>query len=273
MLLSDEPCKLSLVDGTAFFWPDTDISAYVGTEGSYTPYIVEITDDAGKVAIGYLGAVGGGKTLGSELTTNGNMETDDNWQAVNTPTTFEQSTDQKHGGLNSWKFTVDAQFEGIEPKDADKFSLTIGVLYEFDCWVYPDDTTTCRIGVNDSSGWIVAEDKIGLDQDGWNNITRYCTCAGSTVSGYVVVASPTAQVSGTWYNDDFSFKPVTDCPATALKVVSALDGSTHNWTSIETGFDYNQADYDVSIAVALIRSAHNFNATGRTFNFNAKAGP
>jgi len=56
--------KQSLVDGTAFIDIGADISTdYAGADTGDHDYFIEVMDSAGKIASGWIGAIGGGETL------------------------------------------------------------------------------------------------------------------------------------------------------------------------------------------------------------------
>ena len=59
--------RLSLVDGTAFFDCGADLSAYAGLDTGSHEYLIKVYDDDGYSIQGYVGAVGGGETLGAEV--------------------------------------------------------------------------------------------------------------------------------------------------------------------------------------------------------------
>ena len=63
--------RMSLVDGTAFFWVNgLDLSAYAGLDsGSHEYYLKVYSKSNGASMGGYVGAGGGGETLGAELLT------------------------------------------------------------------------------------------------------------------------------------------------------------------------------------------------------------
>jgi len=63
--------RFSLVDGTAFFDCGADLSAYAGLDSGSHQYLIKVYDDDGYSIQGYVGAVGGGVTLGSNLAPTG----------------------------------------------------------------------------------------------------------------------------------------------------------------------------------------------------------
>lgn len=84
----------------------------------YTPCYIEVLDGAGKKATGYIGAVGAGETLGSELIVNGGFDADTNWNKgvgwsiagnVAVATDVSSSLYQAKDSITGWlhKFSLD----------------------------------------------------------------------------------------------------------------------------------------------------------------------
>ncbi len=152
---------------------------------------------------------------GDELLANVDMETSSgsatgggtaiaNWSDFGTPAAREQSTTQAHGGSNSCKFTVNAEYEGIE---SDAFTVVAGRTYYLSCEVYPDDTTTVDIRMIQGGGsTTLTQNFTGKTENAWNTITTTFVCTQSGDGAHIVFSSPTGQTSGSWYIDDVTFK-------------------------------------------------------------------
>ena len=195
---------------------------------------------------------------GDELLANVDMETSSgsatgggtaiaNWSDFGTPAAREQSTTQAHGGSNSCKFTVNAQYEGIE---SDAFTVVAGRTYYLSCEVYPDDTTTVDIRMIQGGGsTTLTQNFTGKNENAWNTITTTFVCTESGDGAHIVFSSPTGQTSGSWYIDDVTFKEVgtasgwtdadqqLDIPQTALQSFNEL--AWFPGTDSGTDFDIN----------------------------------
>ena len=155
-------------------------------------------------------ATGGGTAIG-------------NWSDFGTPAAREQSTTQEHGGSNSCKFTVNAQYEGIE---SDPFTVLLGTTYIVDCWVYPDDTTTVDIRMIQGGGsTTLTQNFTGLTEKAWNNIITTFECIQAGTGAHIVFSSPTGQTSGNWFIDDVTFKE---------------QGTASGWTEADQQLDIPQ---------------------------------
>ncbi len=217
-----EACKLSLVDGTAFLWPGTDISAFAGVEGSSTPYQVTVGDDGGKFAKGWAGAVGGGEALGGEIVTNGTFTADTDW-------TINSATITIAGGELHFLNTVNNR--GIKQNAVASHN---GELIK------------TSLDVANATG-------LAVKHYVFSDWTPVVIGSNGTHVDYILVGSDAVELklwhwagAGTADMDNFSMKQVIDCPATALHIVNAKNGSTQNWTSIDAGFNYNAASYTVT---------------------------
>jgi hypothetical protein len=144
-------------------------------------------------------AVTAGPLTRSELE-DGTMELNAGWQSYSTPTTEERSSEQKHSGEYSRKFAVNAQLEGTR---SGIFTTTAAAEYEYEMWVYPDDTTnvTVLVRAGDDSTNDENTTYTGLVQDAWNYISGKFTATGGD-STYIAIISPTGEAAGTWYVDD-----------------------------------------------------------------------
>ncbi len=126
--------------------------------------------------------------------TNGTMEADANWGHINGATNAQDST-KFYSGENSWKFTVDAQYEGIT---SAAFAVTNGVIYQFTAWVYPDDTTNVWINVKAGNGStnIINETVTGLTENAWNSVVMDYkeTVGGAAAPPSLVTTAPKVYV-------------------------------------------------------------------------------
>lgn len=215
--------RLSLVAGTAF----VDFSS-AGTLTPYLNYRLVLTDSAGKKAIGYIKSAGTGETLSeTELVTNGTFDSDiAGW----TPTV--------NGGTIAWdagtmKFTEPAS--SVNMYATQSTTTEAGALYKASLTVAATDNNySCiRLGTTALTSNIGASGYIGV-----GTVTIY-RVAPSTVAWFTA----TYAGGGTKYanQDNASFKQVLTPSATGVTITSTPNGSTYNWASVESGFNYNDA--------------------------------
>jgi len=192
-------------NGNAFFWSSVDLSFYL-------KHFIELIDAAGKKATGYIGAVGAGETLGSELITGWTNGGYDTWASAGVDITSAIGlTDalragwQQYTSSSGWlvKLITTLAYTGNQPF----------------FWILNHPEYTNRTEINDLV--------VGAN-------TKYRTLLSA--------ADDIAFITGAITNYSVisnSFKRVTDPPSTAVHIVSSLNGTTRNWASIESGFDPN----------------------------------
>jgi hypothetical protein len=254
-----DPVKLSIgstfnygdfANGNAFFWSSLDLSSYAGTDLGSTPYWIELTDNTGKKATGYIGAVGAGETLGSELVTNGDMETGNpptGFTAWSAPATFEQSSTQKHGGSYS-AHIIGTDSRGFYSRNGLKIYRN---NYKLSFWYYI------------ISGGLRG---IILKSDGTSHLVEIHYSTSGSWQNAEIIATETAASdtydfgfqtygSSEFYIDDLSLRQILDPPATGIHIISSFNGLTRNWSSIESGFDPNNIAswkiYTTNLSIAI----------------------
>jgi hypothetical protein len=147
-------------------------------------------------------------TLGSELVPNGDMELDDNWNDIGSPTTNERSTEKVYSGKYSRKCVANAGSEGLK---SDTFSLVAGTVYKVSFYYY------LEIAAGPTFRWIMKlKDGDGTDLDpshnltvtgAWTNVTFYTTATATGSSSSFQVFQSLGGDS-TFYLDNVSVKPV-----------------------------------------------------------------
>lgn len=248
---------LSLADGQAFIAASgVDLSPYAGVEGTSTPYMITVHDSAGKTARGYIGAADAGETLGSNIiTTNPGFEsaltsgTDDDANSDNFPNWTETNddangaktlamTDSVHGGTRAAKIIRGTVLATMAR--AIQALTTDGKLYKLSVWNHGDGTYSGRITL--SNAWSTTY--TGITGTSYAETVWYFTDPAANVS---LTLYPPGFVNAYAYFDDISIQEVTNGPATGVHIVSEKDGSTRNWTSIDSGFDYNDSAYTFEV--------------------------
>lgn len=238
----------SMVNGAAFINDSGQtFTSYLRAYG-VSNYTLMATDAAGKVAFGYIGEIGTGRTLGSNGLTNGDNEA----ALVSTITdingTTTQSDEQAHAGTYSAKFTCDA---AVSDHYTRFTGLTVGALYEADTWVYlPSSQTTTRLTLIGTNGSPAVDYTELTDQ--WVNLTGDLTLTSDWAG---ILGNETVVDGEYWYQDDLAFKQVLTPTSNGVVIYSTKTGTTQNWTLVESGFNAN------TIASYSIRKA-DFQITG-----------
>jgi hypothetical protein len=226
----------------AFFWASLDLSPYHGTDLGSTPYRIEVIDGAGKKAIGYIGAVGAGLTYADLI--NGDL-LNGNFETGNPPTgwgnsgleTYEKSGTQKHGGNYSAHFIDSIPNMGGFYTYPSVPTYVAGRLYYSSFWYYLiSGVLHYRFQDGDNSFLTYG---YGSVIGSWTNIERRYTSLVGGAGAYVSFLNASATVACECYIDDVSLQHITDPPATAVHIVSSLNGTVRDWASKESGFNPN----------------------------------
>lgn len=203
-------------DGEAMFFHDSiDFSSYAGTDGGSTPYRLVFTDSAGKVAVAYGGAAGGGEALGAELFTEWiqrpGYEPDISCVIDGDALAFESS------------YRYDARIYAVIDAIKDRiYKISLG-----SCVLHSGGFYKESFGL--SSGQVLADYPV-LFVEGEYYKTPILDCSYFFIRA---VASINMSLGGLGVN------PLTDVPVTGLHLMSAKNGTTRNMTSVETGFNPN----------------------------------
>jgi hypothetical protein len=231
--VTDANMKLSMVDGAAF----VDFSA-AGTLTAYLGQKLTITDSENKKAVGFIKAAGTGETYGSELVTNGDMEDGDpptgwTYDANTAASSVAGDTGQalktvavNPAGTHLMAYQVlagsagqliKASMDGKAVSSSSYFFLTIGA------------TTALYQSEGYTSSWATR--------------TGYVVHTGSADLRLRTYTDRT----GEGHFDNATAKQVLTPSATGVTITSTPNGTTYNWTSIESGFNYNDAVYTYTI--------------------------
>jgi hypothetical protein len=250
-----------MANGFAFIRVEgVDLAAFAGSPG-YTPYKLILTDSSGKKAVGWIAEGDSEETLGDELLQNPGFETytgtyDDG--VSDNFTNWTETNDDAHGS----KTEATATFhDGVRAVKLSKGSVTAGNVYQrptatagklYKVVFYTRGNLgkagRYRIYDNDI-GTIVGIVTTGVTGDSYAEIARYATAsAGATALGVQLYAG--SGVGDIAYFDDASIKEVTHVGADGVHIVSAQNGSTRNWESIESGFNYNDSSYTFQVIPA-----------------------
>jgi hypothetical protein len=237
---------LCLADGAAFVRLNgLDLSPYANSG-----FLLSLIDSADKITPGSIGAADAAEALAGELFENIGFETAGagapdvfaNWSETATWGTslIEQDAVVFNGGANSAKLTQGDTLVRIWQSN----TVTAGKLYKISFYTRGDGTNAGRYWVYDvtNTASIISLRTTGVTAASWTQVTVYVTAPSGCASIRLYLYPPSAV--GSFANfDDVSFQEVSDSGVDGVHIVSAAGGSTRNWASIESGFNYNDSTY------------------------------
>lgn len=203
---------------------------------AWNEFYINLIDSAGKIAKGYIDVADTTETLGSELITDGSFDTAcgaGNWicDADWTITGGKASID----GNQSAKSQI-AQSGIFDSED-------VGKLYKVQI--------TMSDYVAGKWQFLLSGDSQGLDhEDGANQTFTKYIVLGTYANNAIYVKGDTNLNCSI---DDFSCKEVTHVGTDGALIMSTKGGTTQNWASIESGFDYNDSSgytFDIYRAIS-----------------------
>lgn len=244
--LSGVTLNLSLVNGTAFISnPSTDLSGY-----EYTKIIV--TDSAGKKAVGYIKAAGTGETYGSERFTNHSWDVDTTgWTANNSATLTSVAGGQSGNCLSITENGVANPYaqQNIFP------SIVPGRLYRSSIYVKQGTSSRYRFYVQYAVGaYFFGYYADQTATSSWGQVDFvYCYPVTGTQETYVLMNRAGLSSGQDLYFDEISCKQILTPSTDGVTIVSSIGGTTYNWASIDSGFNYNDTSYGLAIYATEMR--------------------
>ena len=220
--------KISAVDGSAFV--DFSESAYL-TLPEHRGCKLTITDSAGKKLIGYIKAAGTGETLGANVLTDGDMESLTGWIQIRSALSAE--TTDKIEGAQSGKFTLTDTYGYFYRQPA----WSLDCLYAIDGFIKNLTIGTMGIEVGPSGDNKKQIFPLSVPPSTWTEFSGYYTPPTSSV----FVSGGYGLSGNAWLTDNVTIKQVLTPSTTGVIITSTPDGTTYNWASKESGFDYNDA--------------------------------
>lgn len=213
---AEEKTQVCTVAGYAFLWPVSDISAYAGVEGTSTPYIVHVWDNAGHVAIGYLGNVGAGASLGADVLAGWDFTAGWTVSMFTTITDADTLHCTNIGGVthDAGPLVVGAYYKLVATGTDDMTSV------DFHNWTSSYDTSLHRIGQGWDTYYFMADAE-----------TFYIRTVGAGDADFTVL----------------TMEPYITPPATALRIVSEKDSNLRGWKHVDTGFKYRNTTHNIQI--------------------------
>ncbi len=191
-----------------------------------------------------------------ELTVNGDMELNSDWDDLGTPTTSEQSSEQAHGGTYSWKIISDASNEGIVQNMVSGTLVTAGApahkqMTVISAFVY---TAQASSSVQLRLRWgTVFSESFELTQNSWNRISMIVR-PELPLSGTNYQISVMSAASGqTFYIDDISARvlntPIMDGFSDVKDDIADVSTSIAALNDVSTAEVNTQADLALNTAV------------------------
>jgi hypothetical protein len=237
--------RLSLA-GTAF----VDFSA-AGTLTPYLGYRLALTDSAGKKAIGYIKAAGTGETLGDVLNVSNCIN------SVGYPyETFD--------GTSATGFRAISTGDTGSGGTAKELTYSSGGLYK-----------TVYTYAKTSGGNVYSAPALN------DHLTDIGVTVTKSISGeaieYTVVTTTVSDGTWKWSTgsavefaiSNLAIKQVLTPSATGVTIVSTPGGTTYNWASIESGFNYNDSSGYTYAVYGVTRRKSNWQAQ---YNYYYKRG-
>ncbi|MEI6462087.1 MAG: LamG-like jellyroll fold domain-containing protein [bacterium] len=216
------------------------LSSYKGNDTSATPFIITMKDSAGKAAWGYMGNNSSGETVGSELITNGTFDTNaTGWTAAAGGTGASVA-----GGFSNNALQTTIGSGGTYGYVYQSITTVVGKMYRISMYV-KNGTGNNSIYSGTSQG---GNENISYGYSGgtsWTLLTRYFVANATTT--YIRLGPGTSNLNDTAYFDEVSVKEVTDTQIDGVHIVSTRNGAVRNWTSIESGFNYNDTTYTFEV--------------------------
>lgn len=233
--------KLSLSNGTAFvdFSTADVLTDYVGKK-------LVITDSTGKKAIGYIKAQGTGETLGNELVTNGVFDSNSTGWSAESSAVLTSVAEGESGNCLQVK-----ENGAANPYAATSVAVGTGKLYKLNYSVKQGTSSTYKGYITITS--YVPTVPLSINRtstSSWVAQGAFYLTAKADGLPIIVLMNVAASGSGlTHLFDNVTFKQVLTPSATGVTITSSPNGSTYNWASIESGFNYNDASgytYEIS---------------------------
>ena len=196
--------RISAVDGTAFY----DFGSGTNLTDNLGKYLI-VKDSTGKAIKGWIKAAGSGETLGSELVTNG---------------TFDSNTGWTKG--TGWSIDGGVAVAANATSALSQNGAVVGALMVLN--------------------WELVSRTVG-QVTAYGALTPYQTVPGTYQ--HILTRGVAADTIGPYFYgigfsgtiDNISFKQVLTPSSTGATITSTKNGTTYNWESQETGFNYNDA--------------------------------
>jgi len=221
--LTQSQTKISAVNGTSFV--DFGIADLLTVQRNR---LLKIYDSTGKKIEGWIKASGSGETLDSEIIVNGAFAADTDWSKEVAQWTI---SDGKAHAISC--ATNKSLYQG------DGSGITAGALYKESLSI----SGYSAGGVQSVTG---AFTSALFNSNAVNSFYFTGTALTSITENIVTVGITTLDV------DNVSKKKVLTPSATGVTIVSTQGGTTYNWASIESGFNYNSTTFTYEIVTDIL---------------------
>lgn len=253
-----ESGQATLADETtlsATFGPENNRSSYAdgqawvgfaGADFTSIPVgsLIIVKDDDGYMAYGYKGAMGAGETLGSELVTNGDMETGDpptGWSSAAT-SSFAADADA-YAGSQAAKIVSNSANRAYIYQN---LNVTANKLYRVNYYSKVSvGNTVCQI-IKLIPPYTNQMPAITRTYAGsYGEFLFYFSPVDSTIQ--FTSRSAYNQIGSTLHTDSVSLKEVTAPASTAAYVYPYPGAPTTGWAGIASAFNMNDTNYTIEV--------------------------
>lgn len=211
---------------------------------------VTLTDSAGKVAYGYVGPVGTGETLGSEILSN----PDFNAGVTGYTTATATLTSNPSGATGSGATLTQSAGGGYAYSGIT--GAVVGALYRIN-----DSVKSGSLGAVTSRRGMIS-----FPIATWRKYTDSTTTAGWIPSAMYATTGAVSDIflfqhvsvsAGSVLYDELSVKRVLTPPTTGCSIYSTPALTTNSWASVESGFNWNSETFTVSTTPIVLSAPYN----------------
>lgn len=220
---------IATVDAGAMLFHDSiDLSAYAGDDAGSTLYLMGLYNADGKAAFGYIGAVGGGLTLGDEGLANPSFDANTTGWTLTDCTVASVAGGQSNNCLEITRtggYSQSATSAGVNGGG-------LGSLAKYSAYVKSGTSGNELFTILLGGDYITGNNSSGS----WVQYSKYRTY---TAANHGLVLRKDSSTAGTMLFDEASVKQVTDVAATGLHLHSTRNGTDRKMTSVTSGFNPN----------------------------------
>ena len=229
--------RCSFADGASWIeFAGKDLSVHAGKAR-----LVYLYDSAGKLAWGWIGAVGPGEDLGDEILSNGAFtSTATDWNKTNC------NTSSVAGGQSGNCLQIDST--GSSAACHQTITPTPLKLHKLDFY-YKKGTGGCQVTLKDQTQSITVRTTGIISETSWTHLVMYGTPAVGCENLRTNLYCNGGSGKQTWY-DEVSLKVVTDPGSSGLYVFTTSLLSFQGW-NMESGFNVNDTAYTFEIYQAI----------------------
>lgn len=254
--------------GSAFFRAEgVDISSYIG-------HRLDLHDSSGNDAVGYILEADAAESLETEDVLNpgfedlgaGPPDVFGDWIETTTgSSTVNDEGGDVHGGVHACRLDIDASNSITSVHES--IAVTEGELRKLVLWFKSTGGATGQFYVYDETNAAMIMASLIAAAGAYTEHEYYLTVPAGCASARLVLYRGSAP-SQSVYFDDVSFRKVADVGADGVHIVDELDGSTRNWESIDSGFDYNDDAYTFEVTHTQLQLSYSGSANVENLQTN-----